>query len=234
MLMYVLKSKKIKNEEKQFLENAIGVLMKDPVAIIKSLEEMKSLPSRLRDAIYCENFETYMYHVYDYNNENPLMANKYKKKLSEMLAEETPNHDAEYAGNPDRLRENAKRLVKLLDDAGTAQKSIYYANLTRAVLNDLITRDKFFKLCKCISELTEEDICLFIDLIQKTGNATIKGDMDYIDDFRSLGLLKEVFDGFVYTRRAFELLKYGLKYEEDIKIPDEIQERIMVGPARLA
>lgn len=232
-LMSLLKSEPLKKEMNPFTENAIGVLMKDPVAIIKTLEEIKSFPSRIRDLIYWENFTTYIFHLYDYDEENSRIVNKYKKKLSEMLAEDSPNQDVEYAGNPERLRENAKRLVKLLDDAGTAQKSIYYANLTRAALNDLITRDKFFKLCKCISDLTEEDIRLFIYNIERIQTATIKDDYEFIDDFRAVGLLKEVSSGFAYTNRAFELWKYGLCYEEDVKIPDSIQERVMVGPGIL-
>lgn len=33
--------------------------------------------------------------------------------------------------------------------------------------------------------------------------------------------------------RAFELWKYGLCYEDDVKIPEGIQERVMVGPGRM-
>ncbi len=231
--MSFLKSETIKNEINPFTENAIGVFMKDPVSIVKFLEEIKSFPSRIRDAIYWENFTTYIFRVYDYDEEKSMLVDKYKKKLSEMLAENTPNEDSDYTGNTNRLRENVKRLIKLLADAETTPKAVYYANLTRAALNDLITRDKFFKLCKCVSELTEEDICLFINNITRTQTATIKDDLDFIDDFRSVGLLKEVSDGFSYTSRAFELLKYGLKYEDNIKIPAEIQERVMVGPGML-
>lgn len=232
-LTNLLKSKVLINEKKSFIDNAIGVFTKDPVSVMKLFEEIRTFPSRIRDEIYWENFETYLFHVYDYDKEKSILVNKNKKELSVLLAEATPNQDADYPGNPEHLREGAKRLVKLLDDAGTKQKSVYYANLTRAALNDYITRDKFFKLCKCISELTEEDICRFISHIQKTGTNTIKDDFDFIDDFRSVGLLKEVYGGFAYTNRAFELLKYGFKYEEDVKIPDGIQERMMVGPGRM-
>lgn len=43
-LMSLLKSEPLKKEMNPFTENAIGVLMKDPVAIIKTLEEIKSFP----------------------------------------------------------------------------------------------------------------------------------------------------------------------------------------------
>ena len=57
----------------------------------------------------------------------------------------------------------------------------------------------------------------------------IKADRDNLDDFRAVGLLMEVEEGFSYTRRAFELLKFGLKYEESIVIPESIQSRMTVG-----
>ena len=41
--------------------------------------------------------------------------------------------------------------------------------------------------------------------------------------------MKEVNEGFSYSKRAFELLKYGLKYEENIQIPNDIQDRMVIG-----
>lgn len=232
-LLSYIKSKTLKEDVNSLTENAIGVCMKDPVAAFKLVKQIRFLPLRIKDGIYWEHFETYLYHLYDYDKETNIFVDKNKKKLSVMLAEDIPNNEAGYSGNSNRLRENIKRIIKLLDDAGTSQKAVYYANLTRAALNDFITRDKFFKLCKCVTELTEEDIDLFIIHIQMIGTTTIKDDKDFIDDFRSLGLLKEVNGGFAYTNRAFELLKFGFKYEEKVNIPEDIQKRIMISPARL-
>ena len=65
--------------------------------------------------------------------------------------------------------------------------------------------------------------------IQKRRTSTITEDNGLIDDFRAVGLMKEVNEGFSYSKRAFELLKYGLKYEENIQIPNDIQDRMMIG-----
>jgi len=65
--------------------------------------------------------------------------------------------------------------------------------------------------------------------IQVKWTKTIKTDSENIDDFRSVGLLMEVAGGFSYTKRAFELLKYGLLYEKNIKIPDKYPQRLMAG-----
>lgn len=229
-LIQIIKSYTVKREVKTMVENAIGAFLNnDPCASIKLIEEIKSAPVRIRDGIYWENFEEYLLHVYDFDETTGRLNDNNKRKLKEMLAQDTPNPAAGYKGNMDRLRENAKRLVLLIDNAGTVQKSIYYANLTRALLNELISVDKFFKLCYCINSLTEEDLEFFADDIQKMQISTITTDRENIDDFRSVGLLREVENGFFYTLRAFELLKYGLKYEEDIQIPNNIQERMTIG-----
>lgn len=225
----LIPSETVKAEASEFVENAIGVFMKDPLAAKNTVEQLLRLPSTIRDGIYWENFLQYLLHVYEYDEATGRFSENLGQKLAEMLAEETPNEDAGYPGDRDRLRENAKRLVKLIDDAGTMQKAVYYANLTRAVLHKLISRDKFFKLCNCVRSLTEEDLLFLTSDIQKTGTNTIKDDRDNLDDFRAVGLLMEVEEGFSYTRRAFELLKYGLKYEESIVIPENIQSRMKAG-----
>ena len=144
------------------------------------------------------------------------------------MANQIPNEEAGYEGKPKELVENAKRLIKLLDETGTIQKSVYYANLTRAALNDEIDVGKFFKLCNCIRNIIEEDLKFLIYDIQSQGEKTITDDRETIDDFRSVGLIKEVDGGFAYTLRAFELLKYGLMYEQRFDIPNTIQERLMM------
>ena len=222
-------SETVKNEAADFIENAIGVVTMDPVAAKELIKEIWTIPSRIRDGIYWENFAAYLLHVYDYDNTTGALIDHNKRKLAEMLAEETPNSKAGYEGHLEKLRENSKRLVKLIDDAGTIQKAIYYANLTRAALNGMITRDKFFKLCNCVRSLTEEDLLFFSEHIQRIRTSTIEDDEGYIDDFRAVGLMKEVEGGFAYTLRAFELLKYCMKYEEAVQIPADIQDRIVMS-----
>ena len=223
----------IKTETSTFIENAIGTIAMDPVAAMNLLKEIWTMPLRIRDGIYWENFVVYLFHLYDYDESRGELINYNKRKLAEMLAEDTPNSEAGYIGNPEKLRENSKRLIKLLDDAGTKQKAIYYANLTRAALNDSIDRNKFFKLCNCVRILTEEDLLMIVSSIQTIQTSTIKDDLEFIDDFRSAGLLKEVEGGFAYTKRAFELLKYCLKYEESVQIPKDIKKRLMMSEITL-
>ena len=225
----ILNSETVKEELHVAVENAVNIMSGDLLAVKDLIKQLFTAPERLRDGIYLECFLAYLLCVYDYDPEKREFIDNNNRKLAEMLAEVTPNPEAGYEGNPSVLKENAKRIVKLIDEAGTIQKAIYYANLTRAAINGHITRDHFFKLSNCVRMLTDEDLIFFEGHIQKQGTGTIKDDYDFIDDYRSVGLLKEVKDGFSYTQRAFELLKYGLKYEDTVIIPADIQKRMMVS-----
>lgn len=212
----------------EVLESVIGLLSRDPITILSSLVNLRKLTLTIRDAIFLENFQNYLIRLYDIDDTGSI-NNKCNEEFARLLAELSPNEEAGYEGNPDRLHENAKRIVKLIDDAGTVQKSIYYANLTRAAIGGYIDRAQLFKLCNCIKNLTDEDLVYLAEDIQKRGTSTITEDTALIDDYRAVGLLKEVNEGFSYSRRAFELLKYGLKYEDNIQIPNDIQDRMMIG-----
>lgn len=187
------------------LENLASALLSgDFVSVGKLIKALVGSPYFIREEIFWDNFIEYLDNVcYD---EDGL------RKLSEMLADD---------GNSD---ENAKRLIKIIDDVGTREKTVYISNLTRACCQHLIDRSKFFKLSQCIIRLTDEDL---IFLCNNISGKKVETDEEYIDDFRNCGLLKEVDGGFVYTKRAFELKKYSLWYGHDVEIP-EIPERQIV------
>ena len=86
----------------------------------------------------------------------------------------------------------------------------------------------FFKLSQCIRMLTEEDLIFLREDIREK---KISGDADYIDDYRGLGLMYEVDGGFCYTKKAFQLLKYALDYERDIRIPEKFPEKNVMTAA---
>lgn len=200
----IVKSSEIKEYGKNVLENLATVIISgDIVALGKLLIEIINSPYFIREQIFWQNFSEYLDNACA--NEEDLI------KLSAKLAED---------GNSS---ENAKRIIKLVDDAGTKQKAIYISNLTRAYCMENITQNKFFKLSQCIVRLTDEDLEFLKEYISRK---VIETDEEYIDDFRNCGLLKEVAGGFAYTKRAFELKKYSLCFGHDVAIP-EIQERQM-------
>ena len=206
----------------ELAKNAISALMLDPVAAWDLIGNIKNGPSIVRDGIFMECFQVFLLNSCEYDTDRQEFVENNLDSFVVALAEVSPNLASNYQGNEEQLNEYAKRLIKLIDDCGTIQKSYYIACLARAVRAKVIDVNKFFKLCHCIRSLTEEDL-LFLRIHITTD--IISDDEEYIDDYRSLGLMKDVDGGFSYTKRAFELKKYALEYEGQVKIPDSFPER---------
>lgn len=213
----IIQSPATKESGITILKDLIGVFMCDPNAAWSLTEDLKSLPSTIRDGIFLECLETYILYSYSFNEETKQFETENLQSLAAALAEASPNAEAGYEGNPEKLAEYAKRLIKLIDDCGTKQKAYYLACITRALLSKQIDTRKFFQLSRCIRNLPEEDLLFLSKNIEK-GN--VSRNEDYIDDYRALGLLYETDEGFSYSKRAFELKKYALCYETHIEIPD--------------
>ena len=210
-------SDKLRESGEKFLGDVIGVFMRDPTAAWALFKDLRALPSTIRDEIFFESLGTYILNTYEYNEVTQRFESRNLRSLAAALAEASPNAEAGYEGDPEKLEEYAKRLIKLLDDCGTKQKAFYLANITRALLGKLIDTQKFFQLSRCIRNLTEEDLLFLSEHISE---GTIPRGKDYIDDYRALGLLYEVQEGFAYTPRAFALKKYALCYEQNVQIPN--------------
>lgn len=213
---------------KDFYHNILDVFSLDPVAALDLVKGVKNLPSTIRDGIFFECFETYILNLNKYDDKKKAFVEDNLKNMAISLAEVSPNDEAGYEGDPDKLHEYSKRIVKLIDDCGTIQKAVYLANISRAFAKHEIDKRLFFKLGQCIRMLTEEDL-LFLRENVKEG--TISGESDYIDDFRGLGLMYEVDGGFSYSPRAFKLLEYALDYEGKVSVPEKFPERNVVTVA---
>lgn len=219
----IIKIESVEKNGKEFISDIIELFLTEDFAKFFTLiRKFKNIPSTIRDGIFWNCLETYLLNTYEYNEETKQFEGKYLKSLSVALAEASPNSEANYRGDPDKLSEYAKRLIKLIDDCTTKQKAYYLACLTRAILSKSIDTQKFFQLSRCIRNLTEEDLSFLTKNI-KTGD--IPQNEDYIDDYRSLGLIYETTEGFSYTKRAFELKKFALCYEENIQIPEIFPSR---------
>lgn len=211
------------------LNDVYGILCNNPQSFFSFMMDAKKAPGSIRDSIFVECFIEFYEKAYDIGtNRNAFIANNLRA-FSVALAEATPNLEADYAGNPEKLHEYAKRVVKAIDDCGTIQKASYIGYLSRALMNDYpsdikMDTNMYFKLIRCIRNLTEEDL-EFLNANIREG--LITDDMDYIDDFISLGLMKGVSGGYEYTERAYYLKKYALDYEHHNDIPQLTHKRVM-------
>lgn len=207
---------------KDFYHNILDVFSLDPVATLDLIKDVKNLPSTIRDGIFFECLEAYILNLNKYDQKKKAFVEDNLKNMAVSLAEASPNDEADYVGNPDKLHEYSKRIVKLIDDCGTIQKAVYLANISRSFAKHEIDKRLFFKLGQCIRMLTEEDLLFLRENIKE---GTISGESDYIDDFRGLGLMYEVDGGFHYSQRAYKLLEHALDYEGKVNVPEKFPGR---------
>ena len=220
----ILMSKATKENTNDLFKDVVGVFMKDPVAAWSTVKDIRSLPSAIRDGIFMECLQVVLLNAYPYDYERREFIGSNLKALAVELAEASPNEEADYKGDDEQLVEYSKRLVKLIDDCGTIQKAFYLSCLTRALINKEIDTGKYFKLSRCVINLTEEDLNFLCKHISPN---IVKDDEEYIDEYKALGLLKDVDGGFEYTRKAYELKKYALDYEGNVIIPESFSARAL-------
>lgn len=217
-----VKSNTVQENGKTIFGKLLEIFMSGPTAALSLALDLKALPLTIRDSIFLECLETYILNSYQFNEETSQFETQYLESFAVALADASPNPAGDYEGSDEQLIEYAKRLIKLIDDCGTKQKTYYLACMTRALLSKQIDRCKFFQLSRCIRSLTEEDLLFLCGHIQKVN---VSRDEEYIDDYRALGLLYETDEGFSYSKRAFELKKYALCYEDHVEIPDSFPQK---------
>ena len=83
------------------------------------------------------------------------------------MAEVSSNDEADYAGNPNKLHEYTKRIVKVIDNCAIIQKAVYLANISRAFAKHEIDKRLFFKLGQRIRMFTEEDLLFLRENVKK-------------------------------------------------------------------
>ena len=214
--------KVIKKEGDNFFSLLIGAVDKKANFVKTLLKEGKDFISSVKDEIFFEHFSFFILHTYDFDFDNEDFADKNLKSLSIALAEASPNSDADYTGDKEKLREYSKRIIKIIDECATIQKSLYISNLSRAIIHGEIDRNKYFKLCKCVVDLTEEDL----DFLKRDiGLEVLNNNNEHIDDFISVGIIYQTEKGYVYNARAFELKAFALCYEENVEIPRSFPPR---------
>ena len=204
----------IENQIKSIYDQVIDIFDVKPLKVIDLLSNIKKRANGIQDELFFEKLKAFINSLLEGNEAT--LDESILKDLQERLAEVVPSDESGYLGEPERLREYGRRIIKLINDCDTLEKATYLANLTRAFASKKITVRDYFKLGRCISSLTSEDLEI---IRNKISEESYNDDVDYYEDFQSLGLMSLRAGGYKYTNRAFLLRNYGLKYEGEYVWP---------------
>lgn len=183
------------------LECIIGFIQGDPISIASCLAKINSETGRISDTIFWDNFKKFLQYG-DFSIDK-------LRKLSEKLEEYGDKNDM------------AIRIIKMIDDIDSEEIARCLANLSQSVINEEITVNNYFRLIRTLRMLVPEDLAYMGQNVRKETFT----ESPYLDDYIVSGIIREVDGGYVYTERAWELLKYGISRGHGIEIPDKIKER---------
>lgn len=148
----------IKDNFTELIDNAIGMLTLDPVAIKNLTTQMVKMPIIIRDAIYWSKF---------------YMINKIQEdlggsiKLSNILFDNSKNRE-----------QNGMRLLGYIDKADSKQKVNYYINSTKSLLMGNISNTDYFRIMKAVSETLNEDLEYLAEIVENKN--VIKGNIQLL------------------------------------------------------
>lgn len=119
-----------------FALDSISALTGDIAAIGRIILTLRKAPFLFREQIFWSKMEQFLKGVYQKPDDIGLL----KKKLDEMVTN------------------NSLRLIESIDRAETNRKIQYLINATRCLMNDLISRPMFFRICHAICQVIDEDL----------------------------------------------------------------------------
>ena len=187
------------------INDVIDALFGGPTDKLKLINKKLASEGRISDLLYLNNLEMFLKNA----NFDKARLRKFSEKLEEH-------------GNK---KSYAIALLKAIDDVDSEEKARCLANLTQSVVWSEISIEKYLRLVHTLRQLVEEDLEFLSSNISK-GKFL---DNEYLDDYIAFGIIREVEGGFVYTKKAWELLKYGICRGHDIKIPEKIESRSIIS-----
>lgn len=152
----------IKENCAELIDNAIGMLMLDPVATKNFTVQIAKMPIMIRDAIYWNKF--YMF-VTGINKIQDDLGSSIK--LSNKLF-----------GDSKSKEQNGMRLLGYIDKADSKQKVDYYINATRSLLMGNIDNTDYFRIMKVVSETLNEDLEYLAEIAENT--SVIRGNIQLL------------------------------------------------------
>lgn len=124
---------------------------------------------------------------------------------------------------PDGSSEYAHRLVELINQCESERKVKYLSNATRALIDDCIDRQLYFRVCNVVTQLIEEDLVFLRDHV-------LEGDRTYpysieVQSLASMGLMlqrarADASLDYTFTSLAKQVDQYTVSFGDNERYPD--------------
>ena len=193
----------ITSEAQNLFELLVMFFSKDPVGAISKIKDILNESKSISDALFWNNFVHFLENgSFDYDK---------LRKLSSRLEENGDN------------RGSAVKIVQAINKVDEPIKAKYIAKLTQSLINDNIDRVQYFRLVQVVNRLIGNDLEYIANNVEAVKFNL--ADEEYVDDFISCGIIMSVDGGFAYTKRAYDLVEYGIRSGHSLRRPTSLPER---------
>jgi len=207
-LLVELSSELAQKGKETFLEGIIAAFLGDPLSFGKSIKELMKTAKSIPDMILWNNLYLFLSEGnFDYDCLG---------KLAQRLDE---------SGNK---KENATNIIYVINRVDDPRKAKFISWLTLSVIHKYIDFDSYFRLVKTVENLVYADLCFLGENVEF---ARIDSDDSHVDDFLANGLIYNVDGGFAFSKKSYELVKFGIRKFDNIKIPENMIERQILSMA---
>lgn len=193
----------VKAPARNFVDNAINALFGNPVVFEKCLEAVINSPFFIREQIFWTKLSMFLDGI-NLSDEDRAI---FRAKLSENGTE----------------RENAERLITLIDRTDTKKKIRYFINATRCLLADFITSSEYFRICNLITNILYEDL----EFLGKNISSEEFEYSFFVQGLLNSGLMcQSVIDSntgnhqYSFTALAKLVDEYAVSYDNDTRYPN--------------
>ena len=87
------------------IKSMISSLLGDPVSAWDTINNLRTMPLKVRDGIFLECFQVFLLNIYEFDLEKQEFVDQTLKSFVVSLAEASPNAEASYDGNEERTLE---------------------------------------------------------------------------------------------------------------------------------
>ena len=193
----------VKAPARNCVENVVNALFGNPVAFEKCLEAGINSQFFIREQMFWTKLSMFLDGI-NLSDEDRAI---FRAKLSENGTE----------------RENAERLITLIDRTDTKKKIRYFINATRCLLADFITSSEYFRICDLITSTLYEDL----EFLGKNISSKEFEYSFFVQGLLNSGLMcQSVIDSntgkhkYSFTALAKWVDEYAVSYDNDIRYPN--------------
>lgn len=200
-------------DKPNLLDASINVICGEVAPYIDVAREICKIPAYIQDKLFVKKFSDILNGIYRDKDE----GRKWASKLN------------------DADKTSAQRIVSYVYELDSMAKNKYVINISRALANEFIDRQLYFRLFFILKSILDEDIKFIIDNLRHN----VSSDEIHMEALSNLGLayVSEIGNSgdkvtYAFSDLCYIFYEYAIKYDSDelekVNKPKKMPEKMLV------